>query len=223
MRAIARRLLYAVSLAAVLAGCATSVASGGGGASPTTSMVKVVGEDGSSHGSGVNIGGGMFITAAHVVDGQKVVALHNEFGVVQAANVLWVNTEYDIAAVRMVGDEERPFSMDAPLDCRTPLIGEAVTAAGNPGVEDGIYLPGTVVGGERRNDRWASVIPIAAAVSPGSSGGPLYDAEGDVVGIVVGVQLAPLTIENQTFVTMTGLAYVVPASAICGLLGREVM
>ena len=221
MRATARRLLYAASIAAVLAGCATSVASGG--AAPTTSMVKIEAMDGSSHGSGVSIGGGMFLTAAHVVEGQKSVALHNEFGVVLAANVLWVNAEYDIAALRMVGDADRPFAVESALDCRTPLIGESVMAAGNPGAEDGIFLPATVVGGERTRGNWTSIIPIASAVSPGSSGGPLYDVEGDVVGIVVGVQLAPLTIDKEVFVTMTGLAYVVPASAICGLLGREAM
>lgn len=217
MRATARRLLYAVSIAAVLAGCATSVASGGD--PMAASVVRVDLFDG-GHGSGVNIGGGIVLTAGHVGKGQKSVAIKDSNGIVHAADVLWVNEAYDVAALKYDGTDIE----SAHLSCRTTSIGEQVVAAGSPGQEDNIYIPGVIVSNERASGPWTVVVVASLAATGGISGGPVYAADGDVIGLVVGGQIGYVPRENNEYnLSQTGLAYVVPASAICGLLGREVM
>ena len=61
-------------------------------------VVKVVLKQG--HGSGVHIGGGYVLTAAHVVKGVNKVTLKTKDGKAREADVLWANTDYDVALLR---------------------------------------------------------------------------------------------------------------------------
>lgn len=201
---------------ALLAGCATPVPQ-----PVLTSLVRVNVNEG--HGSGVYIGNDIVITAAHVVKGAKGVGLLSESLAVQSGAVLWASEEYDIAAIRTSnGGQYRA----AHLDCGELQVGESITAAGSPLGEDFLYIPGTVVGGERKVGPWESVVVAALPVTSGNSGGPVYDDYGNLVGIVVGVMLNPIarvdvpTSINDFDRSQVGISYVVPASTVCGLLGR---
>lgn len=171
------------------------------------------------HGSGVYIGNDIIITAAHVVKGRSNVVLRLDNGASQGAEVLWINEEYDVAAVRPAA----PSAMTAaPLDCRSPERGETIIAAGSPGGEDDLFIPGVVVGNLRKTGHWSQTIVVAMPATGGISGGPTFDAQGEVVGIVVGGMLGLAYQEGARMdLSQTGLSYVVPASAICLLLGRE--
>lgn len=201
---------------ALLAGCATPAPQ------PTlTSLVRVNVNEG--HGSGVYIGNDIVITAAHVVKGAKGVSLLSESLAVQSGAVLWASEEYDIAAIRVTNGGQYHA---ARLDCGDLEVGESITAAGSPLGEDFLYIPGTVVGGERKVGPWESVVVAALPVTSGNSGGPVYDDCGNLVGIVVGVMLNPIasvdvpTSINDFDRSQVGISYVVPASTVCGLLGR---
>jgi serine protease Do len=162
-------------------------------------------------GSGVYIGNGIIITAAHVVYGAREVKLRSDVGDVQTGEVLWVNTAYDIAAIRPASAKR--FA-EARLECRSPEVGEAITAVGNPVGVEFIAMRGYVSGGEREvTGFWRTVFAMDATTMQGMSGGPVYDADGDVVGITVGVVgTSP----------GGGLGLAVPASVVCGLIGRAV-
>jgi S1-C subfamily serine protease len=54
-------------------------------------------------------------------------------------------------------------------------------------------------------------------MASGMSGGPAYDQYGDVIGINVGV-IDPHGEKDKA--SASGFAFVVPGSAVCGLLGR---
>ena len=67
----------------------------------------------------------------------------------------------------------------------TAEVGETVYAVGNPkGFLEGTFFPGSIssVRGKDSNRR----IQITAPISPGSSGGPLLNSKGEVIGIVAG-------------------------------------
>jgi S1-C subfamily serine protease len=167
-------------------------------------------EAGISMGSGVHIGDGLVITAAHVVGKNKSMkAFADDNRMLDGeAEVLWTNTKYDIALVRVAS----PKMKAAPLSCAPNFTSQAVTAHGNPMGVHAVYTRGEVVGPAREWMIWASVVPVAGPIIYGQSGGGVMDDDGNVVGIAVGLLM-----------TQAGIAsfgWVVPSKVVCSLLGR---
>lgn len=215
----ARSIAAALFAASMLAGCASTDPIETGGVPSASSVVRVDLMDG-GHGSGVYIGNGIVVTAAHVAKGQKFVNLKLDNGTVQSAEVLWVNEAYDVAGLKPL----RPGDMRASqLACRAPHRGEVVVTAGSPGSENDLYIPGTIVGNERESGNWKSVVVAAMPATGGISGGAVFDTYDNVVGITVGGMLGIAAFnEDGTFdLSQTGLSYIVPGNVICDLLGRE--
>lgn len=174
-------------------------------------VVKLMDKGG--HGSGVHIGGGYVLTAAHVTGKAAAMAYLRDDGKKGTATVLWENTTYDIALTRI----ERAAGMEAaPLDCRTPGKGEAVALRGNPIILENITTWGKVAGAAVKLGPWGNVIPVDASIAGGMSGGGLFDVDGDLVGINVGMMMQ----QGGLGLTSVGLSLIVPAETICGLLAR---
>lgn len=174
-----------------------------------SSTVKVVLSLG--HGSGVHIGNGYIVTAAHVAGDKQTVTLKLDNGKEQAATVLWVNKAHDIALLRT------DATMSAShLSCRVAAVGEALTARGNPAAAEFIAASGRVAGSEREFGPWKRVLITDMTTIPGMSGGGVFDVEGDVVGITVGVLVVPLGFAPS----LTGFGTIVPSAAVCDLLAR---
>lgn len=172
------------------------------------STVKIVMEQG--HGSGVHIGNGYVVTAAHVVV-DKVPRIKLDDGSEQDAVVLWANKAHDIALLRTAS------TMSASsLDCRVAANGEYVTAEGNPTVFEFVSSAGRIAGVERAFGPWVRVLPVDMTIVMGMSGGPVFAADGRVVGISVGVLVAPVGFAAS----LTGFGAVVPSAAVCELLAR---
>lgn len=172
------------------------------------STVKIVMEQG--HGSGVHIGNGYVVTAAHVV-GDNVPRVKLDDGSEQEAVVLWANKAHDIALLRTAS------TMSASsLDCRVAANGEHVTAEGNPTVFEFVSSAGRIAGVERSFGPWARVMPVDMTIVMGMSGGPVFASDGRVVGISVGVLVAPVGFAAS----LTGFGAVVPSAAVCEMLAR---
>jgi S1-C subfamily serine protease len=216
------RTLIAIATAALLAGCASSGIESN--ASVASSAVRI--ETPMGLGSGVYIGNGIVLTAAHVVadapsalvngslSGPPLVTLRSSDGDVQQGEVLWINREYDIAAVRP--SNARRFGA-ANLACRAPKVGEPLTAEGNPFGLSFITMHGFVAAAPTEYaPKWKSAFITDISMASGMSGGPSYDKSGEVIGINVGVVDPHGGAQGAT----SGFAFVVPGSAVCGLLGR---
>lgn len=175
------------------------------------SVVKVLPKQG--HGSGVHIGDGYILTAAHVVNAEASVDLLADDGSKQKAEVLWVNKAYDIALLK--ASKPRKLGV-SELSCRTANPGEAIVAKGNPGSIEFVSTWGRVAGTVRTVGPWRAVLVTNIAVIPGQSGGPVYDRRGYVVGITVGVMVAPIGFSGS----LVGVGYAVPGSAVCSLMAR---
>ncbi|TPJ86973.1 MULTISPECIES: serine protease [unclassified Mesorhizobium] len=224
MRILAATLLAASALCVV--GCATGIQSS---APVAGSSVRI--ELPTSLGSGVYIGNGVIITAAHVVDGApqsrvevqpgvtisgpQTVRLISDQGDVQTGEVLWLNKEYDIAAIRPAN--ARRFAA-AGLACREPDLGEALVAEGNPAGVKFIQMHGYVSGDTRPFlPNWKSGFVTDMTVISGMSGGGVYDQFGAVIGITVGA-FDPHGQQGQT--AQGGMGFAVPSKVVCELLGR---
>jgi S1-C subfamily serine protease len=206
------------ALIALVFGCLLSACSLDLTTAPRSSLagpvVKVmIGNEG--HGSGTHLGNGYILTAAHVVEGQKTLGIVLDNGKTATADVLWASPDYDVALIRApIGD----LAGSSHLACRSPAVGETIHSSGNPGPLDFITTWGRVAGAARAFAPWKSVFIVDAAIIPGVSGGPVYDGNGDVIGVNVGVMLSQVGFEAS----LTNLGFIVPGSTVCALMGKGV-
>jgi len=140
---------------------------------------------GTSSGSGVLVDAdGLVLTNHHVVTGAQdlVVTLHDQRRF--PAEVVGSDPRTDIAVVQILG--EGPFPTAVVGDSDTLRVGEWVMAVGHPFDFQFTVTTGIVSARGRRNlveQEIQDFIQTDAAVNPGSSGGPLFDLDGELVGI----------------------------------------
>lgn len=175
-----------------------------------SAAVKVQLEKG--HGSGVHIGDGLVLTAAHVASEGAIVKLKLDDGTEREATVVWASAASDVALLRTSGDGLAA----SVLNCAPVIVGQPVTAHGNPLNIEFIATRGHIVAGDAKRGQWASTAVVDMTILPGMSGGGVLNDRGEVVGIAVGLLTLPLGLS----VSATGIGMIVPAKHICGLLGR---
>ena len=142
-----------------------------------------------SSGSGVVIvNRGTSVTSLHVVSGAGRIRVMFADGLESDAKIVSQHPENDLAVLQAetVPDDLAAATMRPKADLKP---GDAVVAVGFPfGI--GPSVTAGVVSGLKRQfrttagDYLSNLIQFDAAVNPGSSGGPLLNAAGEVVGIV---------------------------------------
>lgn len=172
-----------------------------------TSVVKVTIPGG--NGSGVHIGHGLVLTAAHVTKDvpEGMLKVVTEDGRTLDAQVLWEASTHDVALVYVEDWQAIPAS---DLACRVPTVGEAIKARGSPLGQDFITTWGKVAAPLRAIAIWREAVLVDITIGPGSSGGPVFDSASRVVGLAVGI-----------FRAQPGFGVIVPGKTLCGLLARE--
>ncbi len=147
--------------------------------SPSVMVVESLDAEGkvTVFGSGVVIAPDRVITNRHVIeDGVSFRVVHNDKK--WPAKLIRVDPDHDLAELSVSG-------LDAPtvqvVDSSKLDVGEKVYAIGAPeGLE--LTISEGLISGLRDFDK-SLVIQTSAAISPGSSGGGLFDAQGRLVGI----------------------------------------
>lgn len=182
-----------------------------GPAAPAVAEAAVKVEIPGGHGSGVHIGRGLILTAAHVVADDQEVTLLSADGRSLKARTLWRAPAFDVALLRL--DEAAADLPAAPLSCAPARVGEAVELTGHPGPFAQLRLRGHVAGGARAFGPWRQIVPLDLTGMGGVSGGAVANGRGEVVGILVGGLATP-------FAPISGITVMVPAAIICGLIGR---
>lgn len=176
------------------------------------SDVKLVVDGG--HGSAVHIGNGIFLTAGHNLTVKtKTLKIKMRDGSVRPAEALWYNTKYDIGLVKADGEGLE----SADLQCREMEVGESITTLGNPTIMEFVTAFGKIAGEARTLGDWERVQVVDITILPGQSGGPVFDKDGKLVGITVGVA----TFGGGWAIIPTGFGFIVPGKAICPLLARS--
>nr|WP_211254732.1 trypsin-like peptidase domain-containing protein [Knoellia aerolata] len=155
----------------------------------TVASMVVITADRNRLGSGVVANrNGEILTAAHVVSGAGTIRVTFADGTETTATVASSDEASDIATL-IPGDLPEtlvPATLGGAVE-----VGGPVVAIGNPLGLAASASAGVVSGLDRRADTadgtFAGLIQFDAAVNPGSSGGPLLNAGGLVVGIVVSI------------------------------------
>ena len=166
-------------------------------------------------GSGVLLDSeGHVLTSEHVVEGSPKVIVTLAEGQVLSGSVLGSDAETDIAVVKVDAGDLKPAVLG---DSDALKVGQPILAIGNPlGLAGGPTVTAGVISSLRRNVQLRGgdglpMIQTDAAVNPGSSGGPLVDLEGRVVGI-----------NNVTIPYAEGMSFAIPVNRAVAV-AREIL
>ena len=134
-----------------------------------------------SRGSGFFIDSDRIVTNRHVIEGAFRAEVHSSSGTVfPVKGVLAVDAEGDIALLKI--DAPVPAITPLSLDKTSPQEGESVVVIGNPLGLEGSVTNG-IVSAVRDIPTFGRIIQITAAISSGSSGSPVVNMQGQVIGI----------------------------------------
>ena len=124
---------------------------------------------------------GYIVTNDHVVDHATEVTVTTADGKSMPAKVIGVDTKTDLALLKAQG-ADFPYVTFAS---HTPRVGDWVIAVGNPFGLGGTVTAGIVSarGRDIGSGPYDDFLQIDAPVNHGNSGGPTFNAEGEVVGV----------------------------------------
>lgn len=157
-------------------------------------------------GSGFVVGdGSQVVTNFHVIEGASEVVIKTPDDQMSKVQVVDTDSIQDLALLQLDG---RGPALE--LAEEQPLVGQEVAAIGSPkGFLEQTLSTGIVSAVRILNGR--EVVQMTAPVSQGSSGGPVLDAKGKVVGVA-------------TFAVKDGqnLNFAIPSTTVLRFLGRPV-
>ena len=144
--------------------------------------VRNVGCDGVSTGSGFAVGNDRLVTNRHVVAGASTLQISTYDGQDLLVETAGTTVVADLAIV----ETRSPLPASVSLADADPDVGDDIEVIGYPGGGRLTSSTGTVLGFEEDplNANAGEVIVSSAFAQPGSSGSPMYDADGRVVGVV---------------------------------------
>ena len=152
------------------------------------STVLIVMEDADgepiSTGSGFVVGHGIVITNLHVVEGvfKGYVKPVGEYRQHRITGIVAMDTDQDLAVLSVSGVAASPLRLARGGKVS---VGERVYVAGNPmGFLEGTFSDG-LVSGIRDLGAGREWLQISAPISEGSSGGPVLNKHGEVIGVAV--------------------------------------
>jgi len=150
---------------------------------PSVIMVSVNDKQGQplSIGSGFIHSPGVAVTNLHVIDdgGSATIRVVGQKESIRVTGILKLDERNDLAFLSF----DNTSIPALPLASGQPEIGDEVYAIGNPRGLEGTFSPG-IVSGIRQFDA-DSLLQITAPISRGSSGGPVLNNRGEVIGVAV--------------------------------------
>lgn len=181
--------------------------------------IDVATSDGSAKGSGAIISDkGYIVTNNHVISGAKQIQVTLANGTIYSAQIVGTDTTTDLAVIKL---DNPPSDLKAAefADSDNLAVGESVMAIGNPlgyddtatvGIVSALNRPVTV-SDDNNNDIVTNAVQIDAAVNPGNSGGPTFNAAGQVIGI--NSSIASTTTSSGTAGSI-GIGFAIPSNLV---------
>jgi S1-C subfamily serine protease len=160
---------------------------------------------------------GYIVTNYHVVEGAKIVQVSFSNNESMRAKVVGSDPATDIAVLK-VGAPSRALRPLTLGNSSTVEVGDQVIAIGNPLGYDRSVTSGIVSAVQRsitapnQVSTIGHVIQTDAALNHGNSGGPLLDADGDVIG--VNAQIAPSDANANI-----GIGFAIPINTVKQVTG----
>lgn len=162
-------------------------------------------------GSGVIISqDGYILTNNHVIDGANSVKVRLRDGTEYDATIIGSDADNDIALLKVEATGLSPATFG---DSSSLAVGDYVVAIGNPlGELGGTVTDGIISALARKvtiEDTQMTLLQTNAQVNPGNSGGGLFNANGELVGIVNA---------KQSATEVEGIAFAIPINNVLDIL-----
>ncbi|MEL7214124.1 MAG: Do family serine endopeptidase [Pseudomonadota bacterium] len=125
---------------------------------------------------------GFIVTNNHVIDGADEILIEFFSGDELPAEVIGTDPNTDIALLKVESDDPLPF---VPFgDSDVMRVGDWVMAMGNP-LGQGFSVSAGIVSARNRalSGTYDDYIQTDAAINRGNSGGPLFNMDGEVIGV----------------------------------------
>lgn len=172
-------------------------------------LIQVTTCDGAVSGSGFLIDPTTMVTAEHVVAGAVAVQVRLG-GDVESAAVVGIDPADDLALLALPSQSGHAFELAA----KDPGPGTPIAAIGFPLGGPKSLTQGTISGRDRtittESGTFRGLLQTDTAINPGSSGGPLIDATGKVIGVADAI-----TVDAQ------GIGYAVSSSRVASALASR--
>lgn len=142
-------------------------------------VVEVLDTEGTllARGSGVIVATNQIVTNRHVVDAGSIWQIR-QGDKKWRAFLTYVDPDHDLAELHVDSLDAKPVMFRSSC---TLSVGERVYALGSPKGLELTFTDGLISG--LRDYEHGNVIQTSAAISPGSSGGGLFDGQGQLVGV----------------------------------------
>ncbi|MCP5088958.1 MAG: Do family serine endopeptidase [Rhodobacteraceae bacterium] len=125
---------------------------------------------------------GYVVTNNHVIDGADEIIIELYEGGELEAKLVGRDAKTDIALLKVEADEPLPFVSFGDSDISR--VGDWVMAIGNP-LGQGFSVSAGIISARNRSLRgsYDDFIQTDAAINKGNSGGPLFNMDGNVIGV----------------------------------------
>ena len=155
-------------------------------------------------GSGFFVRDNLIATNYHVIEGaaRGTAKLVGQFSTYTIEGVTATDQTNDLALLKVTMSGIKPLPLGNSSDVK---IGETVYVAGNPKGLEGTFSNGII--SSRRDQYTKERLQMTAPISPGSSGGPVLNSKGEVIGI-----------SFMTFVGGQNLNFAIPSRYLTELL-----
>ncbi|MBQ8834407.1 MAG: trypsin-like peptidase domain-containing protein [Oscillospiraceae bacterium] len=171
---------------------------------------------GTSTGSGfILTEDGFVVTNCHVVEGATAVSVVMHNGLEYDAQIVGTDSTNDIAVLKIDADNLPAAAVGSSDDL---VIGDMVVAIGNPlGELTSTQTVGYVSGKDRdvtTDNTIINMIQTDAAINSGNSGGPLFNMNGEVVGITT----AKYSGTTGSGASIEGIGFAIPIDDVKGII-----
>ena len=125
---------------------------------------------------------GYIVTNNHVIEGADQIEIEFFSGDRLEAKLIGTDPKTDVALLKVTSDKPLPFVKFGNSD--TMRVGDWVMAMGNP-LGQGFSVSAGIVSARNRelSGTYDDYIQTDAAINRGNSGGPLFNMDGDVIGM----------------------------------------
>ncbi|MEZ5752694.1 MAG: Do family serine endopeptidase [Paracoccaceae bacterium] len=125
---------------------------------------------------------GFIVTNNHVIEGADEIEVEFFSGERLEATLIGTDTATDIALLKVESDRELPFVSFG--NSETARVGDWVLAVGNP-LGQGFSVSAGIISARGRalQGNYDDFIQTDAAINRGNSGGPLFNMNGEVIGV----------------------------------------